>query len=171
MKAKYYLCLLLLPLVPTTLFSQEYQSFFPPEEFQAGWEKIFDKIGDNGIAIIQGAPDPGGYLYPRQSNSFFYLSGVETPYSYLFLSGKERKVILHLSSGIRAHNDRVLTLEDAERVKELTGVHDVLSTSDLKIINAPVIYNPFSPAEGQGQSRGELVSIDAAIASDYWDGR
>jgi Xaa-Pro aminopeptidase len=34
-----------------------------------------------------------------------------------------------------------------------------------------VIFTPFSPAEGAGQSRGEIVSANAGIASDYWDGR
>ena len=36
---------------------------------------------------------------------------------------------------------------------------------------APVIYVPFSPAEGNAQSRGELLAASAAIAADYWDGR
>jgi Xaa-Pro aminopeptidase len=34
-----------------------------------------------------------------------------------------------------------------------------------------VVYTPFSPAEGAGQSRGELQSANAAIALDRWDGR
>lgn len=167
----YFFWFLFLFLIPTTAFSQEYQTFFPSEEFQARWEKVFDKIGDNAIAIVQGAPDPGGFVYPRQTNSFFYLCGVETPYSYLILDGKERKAILYLPPRIRAHNDRVLARENAENVKQLTGVHEVLSTDDLKRINSRVIFTPFSPAEGQGQSRGELVRRDATIAADYWDGR
>lgn len=171
MKSRCLFLLFLLLLIPSITLSQEYQSFFPPEEFQARWERVFGKIGDNSIAIIQGAPDPGGYVYPRQTNSFFYLSGVETPYSYLVLDGKERKSTLYLPPGIRAHNNRVLTLEDVERLKQLTGVHELLSTDDLEKLNSRVIYTPFSPAEGQGQSRGELERRDATIASDYWDGR
>jgi Xaa-Pro aminopeptidase len=34
-----------------------------------------------------------------------------------------------------------------------------------------VIYTPFSPGEGNAQSRYELLAANAAIASDYWDGR
>ena len=34
-----------------------------------------------------------------------------------------------------------------------------------------IIYTPFSPAEGNAQSRGELVSANAAITRDYWDTR
>ena len=33
------------------------------------------------------------------------------------------------------------------------------------------IYAEFEPAEGQGQSRGELRTANAAIANDAWDGR
>jgi len=170
MKIKYLIWIILL-IIPTVSIAQEYQSFFPAEEFQARWKKVFDKIGNDAIAIVQGAPDPGGFVYPRQTNSFYYLSGVETPYSYLILNGKERKVILYLPPGIKAHNDRVLTLENTERVKQLTGVHEVISTDDLNKLNSRIIYTPFSPAEGQGQSRGELLRRDAKIASDYWDGR
>jgi len=165
------LLLAILFLIPFVSVSQEYQSFFPPEEFQARWQKVFDQIGDNAIAIIQGAPDPGGYIYPRQSNTFYYLCGVETPYSYLVLDSKSRKITLYLPPRIRSHNDRVLTLENVDRVKEITGVNEVFSTEEFKRINARVIYTPSSPAENQGQSRGELVRRDAVIASDYWDGR
>ena len=171
MKSRIFLWSFIFILISSISFSQEYQSFFPPEEFQTRWEKVFDKIGDEAIAIIQGAPDPGGFVYPRQSNSFFYLSGVETSYSYLILDGKERKAILYLPPKIRTHNDRVLTLEDPENTKRLTGVHEVKSIDDLKKLSSRVIYTPFSPAEGQGQSRGELVRRDATLASDYWDGR
>src|SRR5262249_53422101 len=60
-----------------------------------------------------------------------------------------------------------------------TGVDAVISTKamtddwmrDLLRGPAPVIYTLFSPAEGSAQSRFELQAANAAIASDYWDGR
>lgn len=73
-----------------------YQSDFPPEEFKARWERVFDKVGSNAVAILQGAPQPGGFIMPRQDNNFYYLCGVETPHSYLLLDGRRRKVILYL---------------------------------------------------------------------------
>ena len=33
------------------------------------------------------------------------------------------------------------------------------------------VYTPFSPAERNAESRGELVSANRSIAGDYWDGR
>ena len=153
------------------VLAQEYQTHFPPGEFKARWEKVFDKIRDNAIAIVQGAPDPGGFIYPRQSNTFYYLCGVENLYSYLMLDGRSRKVTLYLSTTRSGGRDRVLSLENPERVKELTGVDEVLGTDELRNLRTRVIYTPFSPAEGQGQSRGELTSANRRIESDYWDGR
>ena len=35
---------------------------------------------------------------------------------------------------------------------------------------ATAIYAEFSPAENQGQSRGELVAAETARVNDFWDG-
>ena len=43
---------------------------FPPEEFSARRAKVFDAIGPNALALIQGAPSPPGYVKFRQSNEF-----------------------------------------------------------------------------------------------------
>jgi len=162
--------LLFLTLLPIFLFSQEHQYHFPPEEFQARWEKVFSKIGD-ATAIIQGAPDNGGFIYPRQSNTFYYLSGVENPNSYLVLNGKDRTVTLYLSPYRTRHENRTYNLKNVERVKKRTGVHDVKPVAELTSIAASVIYTPFSPAEGQGQSRWELQNAARKSATDYWDSR
>ena len=37
-------------------------------------------------------PQVNGFIFPRQSNEFYYLCGVETPHSYLVLDGKSRTV-------------------------------------------------------------------------------
>ena len=33
-----------------------YQTDFPPEEFRARWNKLFDKMGNQAIGVLQGAP-------------------------------------------------------------------------------------------------------------------
>ena len=73
----------------------------------------------------------------------------------------------------------MLSAEDAELVKQLTGVDAVASTRTMgeewygELTKAPatVIYTLFSPAEGSAESRHELQMSNAAIAADYWDGR
>jgi Xaa-Pro aminopeptidase len=74
---------------------------------------------------------------------------------------------------------KVLSANDADLVRRLTGVGSVASTQGM---NEPwmrqgnpgpgtVIYTPFAPAEGNSQSRDELRAANAAIAADFWDGR
>jgi Xaa-Pro aminopeptidase len=171
---------LLSPAVGRTQDVPEYQPDFPPEEFKARWEKVFNRIGDRGAAIVQGAPLTNGFIYPRQNNEFYYLCGIETPHSYLVLDGKARKVTLYLPPANRrleSAEGRVLSADDADLVKKLTGVDDVRSNRAMKEDDLPAlkaaedIYTLFSPAEGTAQSRVELRVANAAIKADFWDGR
>ncbi|MBS1787764.1 MAG: aminopeptidase P N-terminal domain-containing protein [Acidobacteria bacterium] len=171
-------------LLPITLVAQSphYQSHFPPEEFQARWQKLFAQIGDRAVAIVQGMPLARGFAFPRQSNEFYYLSGIETPGAYLLLDGRTRKVTLYLpprNERLERSEGKVLSAEDADLVKRLTGVDAVASTkamgedwlAELMKAPAPAIYTLFSPAEGSAENRNELLNANAAIAADYWDGR
>jgi len=64
-----------------------YQSDFTKEEFQTRREKVYQAIGSQAVALIQGsAKNPGQSVF-RQNNDFYYLCGVETPHAYLFLDG------------------------------------------------------------------------------------
>ncbi len=178
------LSLLLLLFVPGLTLAQapHYQSHFPPEEFKARWQTVFDHIGDRAVAIVQGVPLARGFALPRQSNEFYYLSGIETPGAYVVLDGRTRKVTLILpprNDRLERSEGKVLSADDAELVKQLTGADMVASTrsmneewlSDLMKAPAPAIYTMFTPAEGSAESRSELQSANAAIAADYWDGR
>ncbi|MEK7831489.1 MAG: aminopeptidase P N-terminal domain-containing protein, partial [Acidobacteriota bacterium] len=181
---KRFIILVFSLLLPAVLMAQtpHYQSYFPPEEFKARWAKIFDKIGDRAVAIVQGAPLARGFALPRQSNEFYYLSGIETPGAYLLLDGRTRKVTLILpprNERLERSEGKVLSANDAELVKQLTGVDAVASTkamgeewlSELMKAPAPAIYMLFTPAEGSAESRYELQNANTAIAADYWDGR
>lgn len=150
---------------------QHYQEHFPPEEFAARRAKVFEWIGDQAVAVLQGAPDPGGFIYPRQSNVFYYLSGVENPYAYLLLDGRTKRTTLFLSGRATGRGERVLSLDKPDIAKTLTGVDDVQTLDKLGDLKADVIYTMFAPAEGQAQTRGNLRARDARILNDPWDGR
>ncbi len=165
--------------------AQHYQSDFPPEEFKVRWQLLFDRMGTNAVAVVQGMSVTDGYIFPRQYNTFYYLSGVETPGAYLLLDGRTRRVILYLprrNEALERAEGKVLTADDAEQVKRLTGVDAVeglekLTEPDWPIgrltpegRTRPAVYAEFSPAEGAGQSRGELVAAATARALDPWDG-
>jgi Xaa-Pro aminopeptidase len=161
--------------------AQHYQADFPAEEFKARWAKLFDRIGE-AVAVVQGMPLTDGYTFPRQYNTFYYLSGIETPGAYLKFDGAARRATLYLpprNERLERAEGKVLSAEDAERVKRLTGVDDVLPLDAMRTDGWPIpaaasrgaiIYAEFSPAEAAGQSRGELVAAETARALDFWDG-
>ncbi len=177
--------ILLLPVLVLAQAAPFYQTDFPPEEFQARWAKVFDAIGTEAVVVVQGVGPTTGFIVPRQTNEFYYLCGIETPQSYLLLDGRTRKVTLFLpprNARLEAAEGKVLSADDAELVKKLTGADDVLSTEVMKGNWIPrsqtrrpfaplTIYTLFSPAEGNEQSRYELMAANASIAADYWDGR
>ena len=174
------------------LRAQYYQTDFPAEEFRSRHAKLFEQIGPSAVAVVQGVAQTEGYTLPRQHNTFYYLSGIETPGAYLLLDGRTKKVTLYLpprNPRLEAAEGRVLSAEDADLVKRISGADDVLPLQQMVGSNWPVIsaggappagsgrgqpaaaiYAEFSPAENQGQSRGELVSAELARVNDPWDG-
>ena len=159
-----------------------YQTDFPPAEFQARWNVVFDKIGDRAIAIVQGAPKANGFLLPRQTNEFYHLCGIETPHAYLILDGRDRRVTLMLpprDARMESAEGKIISADDADLVKQLTGAQAVASTNLMteewmrQLIgdSTNAIFTPFAPAEGNAQSRGELRAANNAILHDPWDGR
>ena len=155
---------------------------FPVEEFQARRERVYDAIGPNALAVVQGAPSPVGYVRFRQSNGFYYLTGVESPHAYVLLDGTSRTTRLYLphrNPRREASEGKLLSAEDGELVMELTGVESVHGTDLLSEHLArfawggrvPALYVPFKPAEGAATSRDLATRYVADIAGDPWDGR
>ena len=154
---------------------------FPPEEFAARRAKVYEAMGKDAFAVIQGAASPPGYTRFRQSNDFYYLCGIETPHAYLLLDGAKKKSTLflpHRSEGREKGEGRMLSAEDADEVMKLSGVEAVLGT-DLLAENMEgrarrdqrVLYSPLSPAEGVSMSRDLAMRYTADTASDPFDGR
>lgn len=170
--------------VPAVLCSQEralYQTDFPPSEFKQRRDRVFGQIGKS-IAIIQGASVVDGFRVFRQTNQFYYLCGVEVPNSYLLLDGRSKRTTLfvpHRDEGLERGQGKVLSAEDADLIMSLTGIDQVSPiealTQSLWSLTlrppAPLLYTPFSPAEGEAQSRDEALRGNAAAAGDPWDGR
>ena len=168
------------------LLSQDkhhYQNDFSSENFTERRTTIMKTIGDNAIALIQGASGHAGFSVFRQSNTFYYLTGVETDHAYLMLNGKNSRTTLYLphrDEGRENGQGKVLSAEDKDLVKELTGVDqvkgleflsaDLLRTGLIKSA-PPLLYTPLSPAETGNDSRDELLYGQARAASDPWDGQ
>ena len=169
----------LVVLCAASSWAQQYQSDFPPEELRARWNGVFDRIGTSAVAVAQGAPLADGFALPRQSNTFYYLTGVETPGAALLLDGRTRQATLYLpprNERLERSEGKVLSAEDAALVRRLTGADQVESTSSMGTAwpagDAKLdVYAETAPAEGHAQSRYELKAAATAIAADPWDGR
>ena len=159
---------------------QNFQIDFPPEEFQQRWDSVYSKIGDNAVAVVQGFSQPNGFVMPRQTNTFYYLSGIETPHAYLLLDGRTKKTTLYLppaNKKLEKSEGKLLSSEDGPLLRKLVGVDSVKPVDEMTKNFPPdlkkkdIIYTMFSPAEGQGQTRHVLEVANALISKDYWDGR
>jgi Xaa-Pro aminopeptidase len=166
----------LLAQVGFPLFSTD----FPPEEFAKRRAAVFDAIGKNAIAVVQGAPTPVGYTRFRQSNDFYYLCGVEVPNAYLLLDPVQRKTTLYLphrNVGREVGEGKVLSADDSEEMKKLSRVEAVFGTELLaehvaRILqrrSSLTVYTPLFPAEGGAESRDLALRRVAELGSDGWD--
>jgi len=149
---------------------------FPPAEFAERRGKVFDAIGDASHALLQGAGPVRGFEVFRQSNEFHYLCGLEVPQALLLLDGARRAALLYLPHRDEAHarsEGAVLSAEDDEPVRELTGVGEVHGPEELseRLQDVTELYVPHMPAEGWMMSRDVLIGSQRKIAGDPWDGR
>ncbi|MCB0494359.1 MAG: aminopeptidase P family protein, partial [Cyclobacteriaceae bacterium] len=163
--------------------NHHYQTDFFKKELGERRARIMETIGTDAIAVIQGASGRPGFSVFRQSNTFYYLTGLETDHAYLLLNGKNKQTTLYLphrDEGREQGQGKVLSAEDADLVKELTGADQVkgiefLSADLLRtgLIRppAPQLYTPLSPAETGNDSRDELLYGQARAAADPWDGQ
>ncbi|MDH4067132.1 MAG: aminopeptidase P N-terminal domain-containing protein, partial [Acidobacteriota bacterium] len=145
-----------------------FQNDFPVDEFVQRRGRVLDAIGPEAMAIVQGAPGVDGFKVFRQSNEFYYLTGLETPHAYLVLDGRTRRTTLYLSPRndvVERSTGRMWSAEDAADVVRLTGVDAVAPVALLsrQTFGAmlrpprPALYVPFGPAEGEAQSRDEIL--------------
>ena len=166
----------LLAQVGFPLFSTD----FPPEEFAKRRGAVYDAIGKNAIAIVQGAPTPVGYSRFRQSTDFYYLSGIEVPNAYLLLDPLERRTTLYLphrNERRESGEGKVLSAEDADEVKRLSGLDAVFGPELLAEHVARMVqrratltaWTPLFPAEGSAESRDLALRRAAELGSDGWD--
>ena len=110
------------PLFPTSL---------PKEEFAARRAKLFQQIGD-GVVVMQGATETSSYEKFRQSNQFYYLTGVETPRAILVMDGRTKGATLYLNpNSEQMERSEGPLLGPGAAAEQLTGIEHVLPRADL----------------------------------------
>lgn len=112
-------------LMPALTFAQDdfwYQRDFPLEEFSGRRGKVFEKIGTEAVALLQGAPPIRGFGVFRQNNELYYLCGIKVPQAYLLLDGRSGKTAVYLPSLSRRAISGPTATEYALSVKKQTGI-------------------------------------------------
>ena len=155
------------------------KSDFLSEEFKNRRNKLAHEMGPNSIAILQGAPSETGYVKFRQYNEFYYLSGIETPHAYIMIKGETGETTLYLPHK-NPHRERsegpLLSAEDVEAVKAMTGAEHVFATTmmgehlwRMRMRTKPIVYLYQSPPERHAESRDLLLRHEGDIQNDPWD--
>ncbi len=181
-RVKCFIIALLFPILALAQDAPLFTEDFPPEEFADRRAKVYDAIGPEAVAVLQGEATPRGYVKFRQTNEFYYLSGIEVPHVYLVLNGASRQTTLYLEhrkEGRERSEGKMLSVEDADLVRELSGIESVSAIENLSADlgslqrrgSVNTIYTLFQPAEGFAESRDLGIRRITDRLSDPWDGR
>ena len=155
------------------------ESIFSPKEFKARRLKLAKKMELGSIAILQGAPSETGYVKFRQYNEFYYLTGIETPHSYVIIKGQTGETTLYLpnKNNRRERSEGpLLSAEDVAEVKALNNVDQVASVKmmgehlwRMRMRSKPIVYLYQSPPERHAESRDLLLRYEGDVRNDPWD--
>jgi len=171
-------------LIPLVVFAVScaaqpvFTDIFPPEEYAARRARVMDKLA-GGVAILQGTTERPGEQPLRQSNQFFYVSGVVEPRAILVIDGKSRTSTLFLNPYIerRAKSMFGPGLTPGDDAAKSTGIESVVPRAQfadvLKQIAADhrPIYTTFRPEVLGSASSTDTIALARATKNDPWDGR
>ena len=162
--------------VANTLSAQDMWKYFTADDFAKRRAKVFEQIGD-GIAILQGAELPEGFVKFRQDNNFFYLTGVEVPNAKLILDGKAKTSTLFVPDKIPGDIKQEARITAGEKDAELYKMTKITSSTNFSLflnycasLNQP-FYILSSPEETAEMSRDRCAAHQLSRMNDPWDGR
>jgi Xaa-Pro aminopeptidase len=148
---------------------------FPKEEFAARRARVMQRIGD-GVAVVQGATETSSYEKFRQSNQFFYLTGVDVPRAILLIDGRAKTSSLYIAPrNANAERSEGPVLVPGDQAVQLTGIEHVLPRDEFsdaaKALSGRVAYTTY-----RGETRGagtpdREAAHSAARKADPWDGQ
>jgi Xaa-Pro aminopeptidase len=152
-----------------------FHSDFSTEELIARRQKIASAMG-NGVAVLAAATEIPGFDFVRQTNDFYYLTGVETPHAYLTLDATTAKSILYLAPLDEKHEKTdgpSLCDCDGDFIRSRAGIDEVRSISRLTtdLLSLQVTWTIESPAENARQCQDTLRHFHKRIADDPLDAR
>ena len=162
--------------VANTVFAQDMWKYFTPDDFAKRRAKVFEQIGE-GVAILQGAELPEGFIKFRQDNNFFYLTGVEVPNATLMLDGKTKTATLFVPDRMSGDIKQEAWITPGAKDAALYKMTRIVSNTNLTAaLNRYAATNqPFyiltSPEETHEMSRDRCAAHRISQMNDPWDGR
>ena len=150
-----------------------FQAMLPVDEFKARRERLFDAIGPDAGAVLQGETFAAAHDLFRQNHAFHYCCGVEVPQAFLLLSSAKRRTVLFLPrrDDLPGRGAGMLAADEPALVAELTGVDDVQPVAALGdfLVNEKVLYVPHRPAVLPAGTRYMVNFVAKRRADDPWD--
>ena len=168
--------LIVLMAAANTVFAQDMWKYFTPDDFAKRRAKVMEQIGD-GVAILQGAELPEGFIKFRQDNNFFYLTGVEVPNATLIMDGKTKTATLFVPDRMSGDIKKEAWITPGEKDAALYKMTRIVSNTNFTgTLNRYAATNqPFyilsSPEETHEMSRDRCVARRVSQMNDPWDGR
>jgi len=145
----------------------------PREEFAARRAKLLQKIGD-GVAVLQGAAETSSYEKFRQSNQFYYLTGVATPRAILVIDGRQKSSTLFLlptNDAMERSEGPLLSAGPA--AETLTGIEHVRPRAEFDaLVPSLAGRTVYTPVRGETVLMGTPDRANAhqrAREADPWD--
>jgi Xaa-Pro aminopeptidase len=145
----------------------------PKEEFAARRAKVIQQIGD-AVVVMQGAAETSSYEKFRQSNQFFYLTGIEVPRAILLIDGRAKSSTLYIAPrDERMERSEGPVLVPGDAAVKLTGIERVLPRNEfadaVKELQGRVVYTTLrGETRGAGTPDREAAHA-AARKADPWD--
>lgn len=146
------------------------QTNFEWREFASRRDRVYDAMKPGAVAVLQGAGPVRAYNRFRQTNEFYYLTGIEIPSAYAVLRESDRSCTLYLAPQPedRPLEDRQFGPQDAEVLTKATGIEAVLPHSELPkaLASVPAVYLLLAPSETQMSARDVLEYCDRLSAKE-----
>jgi Xaa-Pro aminopeptidase len=151
---------------------------FPATEFAARRAAVMKSIGD-GVAVLQGTTERPGEQPLRQSNQFYYLTGVIEPRAILVIDGRSRRSALFLSPTNDRRENSMFgpSLVPGDSAERDTGIESVVPRDQFGAALAAIgrdgraIFTPFHPEVLGSASPGDPIALARVTKNDPWDGR
>ncbi|MES2123055.1 MAG: aminopeptidase P N-terminal domain-containing protein [Gemmatimonadota bacterium] len=170
-------CLIPLCFAAPLTAQQGFTDAFSPAEFAARRSALMTQIGD-GVAVMQGTTERRGESPLRQSNQFFYLTGVVEPRAMLIVDGRTHRSTLFLIPKTAAREGQIGPYLGADSAGVATTGIDVILPRDSFAIAVKAlgdagrqIYTPFGPEVLGSESFSDVRRFVAVSKRDPWDGR